>query len=219
MFGSTVVAADLHVATAYRRSHGLNAITLDGDRADRKGSLTGGYHDLRRSRLEGIKAERAWRAKHEADAGRLTEVKRAIARVDQELTRTLGQAQVLEGRRKHARARRENALAELGEAQAEEDRLRGALERLEKDRLEAEGERATLAVKADALRDEMQTDMERALSDDEERTLRDLAKEVERLQAELAEKTKQRSEVRSRLFPCPPSNTATDISRSRPSAL
>lgn len=196
VFGSTIVADDLHVATAYRRSHGLNVITLEGDRADRKGSLTGGYHDLRRSRLEGIKTERTWRTKHEADAARLAEVRRSISRVDQELTRTIGQVQVLDARRKQARLRRETLLAELAEAQAEEDRLKGALERLEKDKEEAEGEVATLRVKIDAVQAEMATGMESALSDEEERLLRDLAAEVKRLQGQLTVKTKDRTEVR-----------------------
>lgn len=198
IFGSTIVADDLHVATAYRRSHGLNVITLEGDRADRKGSLTGGYHDLRRSRLEGIKTERTWRIKHEADAARLAEVKRSISRVDQDLTRTIGQVQVLENRRKQARSRRENLLAELAEAQAEEDRLRSALERLEKEKEDAEGEVATLRVKVEAVRAEMMTEMESALSDDEERLLQDLSSEVKRLHGQLADKTKNRNEVRPR---------------------
>jgi structural maintenance of chromosome 3 (chondroitin sulfate proteoglycan 6) len=196
VFGSTIVADDLHVATAYRRSHGLNVITLEGDRADRKGSLTGGYHDLRRSRLEAIKAERTWRTKHEADAARLVEVRRSINRVDQDLTRTIGQVQVLDARRKQARSRRENLLAEIAESQAEVDRLKGALERLEKDKEEAEGEVVTLQVKIGAVRAEMATEMASALNDEEQRLLGELAGEVKRLQNQLADKTSHRTEVR-----------------------
>ncbi|KAI0030417.1 hypothetical protein K488DRAFT_30253, partial [Vararia minispora EC-137] len=45
VFGKTCVCRDLTVAAAYVKSHGINTITLDGDKVDRKGALTGGYHD------------------------------------------------------------------------------------------------------------------------------------------------------------------------------
>ena len=41
VFGKTCVCRDLYIAAAYVRSHNLNTITLDGDKVDRKGSLTG----------------------------------------------------------------------------------------------------------------------------------------------------------------------------------
>jgi structural maintenance of chromosome 3 (chondroitin sulfate proteoglycan 6) len=47
VFGKTAVCENLQVAAAYVRSHGINTITLEGDKVDRKGALTGGYHDFR----------------------------------------------------------------------------------------------------------------------------------------------------------------------------
>ena len=55
VFGKTCVCRDLTIAAAYVKSHGINTITLDGDKVDRKGALTGGYHDVRRSRIEAIR--------------------------------------------------------------------------------------------------------------------------------------------------------------------
>ncbi|KAH9913356.1 hypothetical protein B0H21DRAFT_896218 [Amylocystis lapponica] len=73
VFGKTCVCRDLTIAAAYVKSHGINTITLDGDRVDRKGSLTGGYHDVRRSRIEAIKSVISWKAKHKTDSERLQE--------------------------------------------------------------------------------------------------------------------------------------------------
>src|ERR1700753_3557350 len=56
VFGRTCVCRDLTLAAAYVKSHGINTITLDGDKVDHKGSLSGGYHDIRRSRLDAIRA-------------------------------------------------------------------------------------------------------------------------------------------------------------------
>ena len=52
IFGKVLVCRSLEVATALARSTHLDCITLDGDQVSHKGSLTGGYFDSRRSRLE-----------------------------------------------------------------------------------------------------------------------------------------------------------------------
>lgn len=52
IFGKTLICRSLEVATSLARSSHLDCITLDGDQVSHKGSLTGGYFDTRRSRLE-----------------------------------------------------------------------------------------------------------------------------------------------------------------------
>lgn len=52
IFGKTLICRSLEVATSLARSSNLDCITLDGDQVSHKGSLTGGYFDSRRSRLE-----------------------------------------------------------------------------------------------------------------------------------------------------------------------
>ncbi|KAI7511432.1 RecF/RecN/SMC protein, partial [Hortaea werneckii] len=65
VFGKTIVCPNLQVASQYARSHGVTAITPDGDRSDKKGALTGGYHDSRKSRTDGLK--RLVKAREEYD--------------------------------------------------------------------------------------------------------------------------------------------------------
>jgi len=52
IFGKVLICRSLEVATMLARSTNLDCITLDGDQVSHKGSLTGGYFDSRRSRLE-----------------------------------------------------------------------------------------------------------------------------------------------------------------------
>ena len=52
IFGKVLICRSLEVATLLARSTNLDCITLDGDQVSHKGSLTGGYFDSRRSRLE-----------------------------------------------------------------------------------------------------------------------------------------------------------------------
>lgn len=52
LFGKTLICRNLDVATKLARSTGLDCVTLDGDQVSSKGSLTGGYFNTSRSRLE-----------------------------------------------------------------------------------------------------------------------------------------------------------------------
>ncbi|KAG9089993.1 Structural maintenance of chromosomes protein 3, partial [Ceratobasidium sp. UAMH 11750] len=104
VFGKTAVCENLQVAAAYVRSHGLNTITIDGDKVDRKGALTGGYHDVRRSRIETIRAVKQWSEKYEADSKILAEIKAQDAQLEQEITKLTGEVQVLSGKRAQAQA-------------------------------------------------------------------------------------------------------------------
>lgn len=59
MFGKTAIYKDLAIAAGYSRSHGLNTITLEGDKVERKGAMAGGWHDVRRSRYEAANSLRS----------------------------------------------------------------------------------------------------------------------------------------------------------------
>ncbi|XP_074642175.1 structural maintenance of chromosomes protein 3-like [Tubulanus polymorphus] len=52
VFSKTLICRNMEVATAIARSQNLDCITLDGDQVSRRGALTGGYYDSRKSRLE-----------------------------------------------------------------------------------------------------------------------------------------------------------------------
>lgn len=52
IFGKNLICRNLEVATSYARSTGLDCVTLEGDSVSSKGSLTGGYFNVTRSRLE-----------------------------------------------------------------------------------------------------------------------------------------------------------------------
>ncbi|KAI5323330.1 PREDICTED: structural maintenance [Prunus dulcis] len=52
VFARTVVCRDLDVATKVARTDGLDCITLEGDQVSKKGGMTGGFYDHRRSKLK-----------------------------------------------------------------------------------------------------------------------------------------------------------------------
>ncbi|XP_034942482.1 structural maintenance of chromosomes protein 3 [Chelonus insularis] len=52
IFGKTLICRSLEVATNLARESGLDCVTLEGDQVSSKGSLTGGYFNTLKSRLE-----------------------------------------------------------------------------------------------------------------------------------------------------------------------
>jgi structural maintenance of chromosome 3 (chondroitin sulfate proteoglycan 6) len=52
IFGKTLICRNLEVATQLARTTQLDCVTLEGDQVSSKGSLTGGYFNTSRSRLE-----------------------------------------------------------------------------------------------------------------------------------------------------------------------
>ncbi|KAK6462230.1 RecF/RecN/SMC [Scheffersomyces coipomensis] len=57
VFSKAIVVADLSTGSELARNFRLSAITLDGDRVDNRGALTGGYRDYKRSRLDALKIQ------------------------------------------------------------------------------------------------------------------------------------------------------------------
>ena len=96
VFGKTIVCPTLAVASQYARSHGCNAITPDGDTSNKKGAMTGGYIDPRKSRLEAVRTVNKWRDEYESLRDRALEIRKEVERKDQEITAAMSELQKLD---------------------------------------------------------------------------------------------------------------------------
>ena len=195
VFGKTCVCRDLTVAAAYVKSHGINTITLDGDKVDRKGALTGGYHDVRRSRLEAVKNVATWRSRIAADETRSREVKAATLKLDQEIARVSGRIQILSNQQRVAREARESIGAETAALQKEKERVEGRITKIEEDVQELSGELRTLSTRIEAYRVELSSPMVQELSVEERDCIDELSRDIEAQQKLLVEMGKTKTEV------------------------
>lgn len=93
VFGKTIVCLNLETGAQYSHNYGLNAITLSGDKVDTKGVLTGGFHDTRKSRLTAMAQLQQVREAYETRQNAFNELKKEIARKDQEITAALNEVQ------------------------------------------------------------------------------------------------------------------------------
>ncbi|KAF4548310.1 Chromosome segregation protein sudA-like protein [Elsinoe fawcettii] len=198
VFGKTIVCPNLQIAAQYARSHGVGAITPDGDRADKKGALTGGYHDQRRSRLEGVRNVVKWRDEYEGMRDKLDSIKSDCDKLDQQITRAISNLQKAEQRRQQAENGYGPLLVEVraktNQLQTARDELQAAEER--KKSIEAEVQREGCA-SAD-FEAELASEFKKALTDAEERELADTTRTVQEMRRNLAGLSSQRSDLEVR---------------------
>ena len=202
VFSRAIMCPDLTIGGQYSRSHNLTAITLTGDKVDRKGAMTGGYHDTRRSRLESIKNLKIWQVKADSDGVRQKEIKREMNQLDQEITRLLGEEQVIERRLQQARESRDPLQNESTTLSKEIDQAKNRLERLTLQKTEMESEIAGLRLQIEGFQEEMKTPMRDSLNDQEVENLNQLALEIQAKKKELTILTKDKAGVRFLLFTC-----------------
>ena len=168
---------------------------MDGDRIDRKGSLTGGYHDIRRSRIDAIKAVALWKGKLDAETARHAEVKTSILRLEQEISVNLGRIQVMESERKSQLDDRLALSTRASWVAKEHEQARHRVERIERGLAEAQREEQSVQSRIEAMQGEMGTAFSQNLTAVEIRTIRDLNAQLTRQQEEYKNVAQERSQV------------------------
>src|SRR5690625_4658806 len=93
IFGKTLICRSLEVATSLARTSHLDCITLDGDQVSHKGSLTGGYFDTRRSRLELHKSHSTLMKDINEQQAKLDALHKKLNDVEQQINQIVGEMQ------------------------------------------------------------------------------------------------------------------------------
>ncbi|KAJ5369747.1 Chromosome segregation protein sudA [Penicillium cataractarum] len=198
VFGKTIICPNLQVAAQYARSHGVNAITPEGDRSDKRGALTGGYHDARQSRLDAVKNVGKWRDEYESKRNRGTEIRKELEKLDQLITKAVGELQKLE-QQKHQVQNSSGPLRQ--ELRSKRDLLQKKTDSLDAKRRalrNVESNLAALNDQVNAFQGEMSSPFQKALTNDEEAHLETLSGTVQELRRKYQELSSQRSELEAR---------------------
>jgi structural maintenance of chromosome 3 (chondroitin sulfate proteoglycan 6) len=198
VFGQTVICPSLTVAGQYARSHGVNGVTLDGDRSDKKGAFTGGSHDNRSSRLQAVRNVTKWRDECDAYKARSIEIKRTLERKDQEITQAVGGLQKIEQKR----IQQENSYGplrqELRSKESSLDNKRDTLDKKRRAKSNIEANFKALTDQQNAHEAEATSEFKKALTKDEETQLENLSSTAQDLRRQLSQLTSGRSELESR---------------------
>ncbi|KAJ5662799.1 RecF/RecN/SMC [Penicillium macrosclerotiorum] len=198
VFGKTIICPNLQVASQYARSHGVNAITPEGDRSDKRGALTGGYHDSRQSRLDAVKNVGKWRDEYETKRNRGTEIRKELEKLDQLITKAVGELQKLEQQRHQV----QNSSGPLRqELRSKRDQLQNKTDSLDAKRRalrNVESNLAALNDQVNAFQTELSSPFQKALTNEEEASLETLSGTVQELRRQYQDLSTKRSELEGR---------------------
>ena len=198
VFGKTIVCPNLQVASQYARSHGLNAITPEGDRSDKSGALTGGWHDVRRSRIDGMRRETKAREECEGNAARKHEIQAELDAIGQQVTKAMSELQKIEQRRMQLEGGYGPLREEMRRQQENLNFRRDELERKQKQRDTLEGLVRDMGEQLSGYQTELAGDFKKALSNEEERQLENLNSQLPELRKQHSELSNARSDLESR---------------------
>lgn len=198
VFGKTVVTNNLQTGGQYARSHNVDAITSDGDIINKRGVISGGYIDTRKSRLEAVAAVNQWREKHDEILSKVEAIRKNIDQKDQEITRALGELQKRESQLRRADGGLEPLKVDLRNKQNQLERAREHLDRAISRRDTVDKNMQEFGASLESLEQELASDFKKALTSHEEQQLEQLGEQVQQLQKEWNEAAKARREVGTR---------------------
>lgn len=198
VFGKTVVCPNLTIAAQYARSHQCNAITPDGDTANRKGAMTGGYIDPRKSRLQAVRTLSKWRDEYEALWNRVEEIRRESEVKDNEINRALGELNKLEQQVKRMDDSYDPLRRELRTSNLQLEKLRDSLAANVRQQEVVDQMIRDHGDTLSALEADLATQFKKALTSEEERQLESLNTHIQDLQKEWNDLSKSRRELEGR---------------------
>jgi structural maintenance of chromosome 3 (chondroitin sulfate proteoglycan 6) len=198
VFGKAIIAQNLSVAAQYARTHGLTAVTPEGDRSDKKGALTGGYHDIRSSRLKATKAVMAARERFDSIRAESIENKKKVEVIDQTITNAMSKVQVLEQRKNQAQANQKLLRQEIRNKMDMLQRKRDDLEAKKKQETTIAANVKVLTDQQNAYQAELNSDFKKDLTTAEETQLEQLTTKIQKLRTEFNDLSASRAETETR---------------------
>lgn len=198
IFGKTIICPDLTIAAGYARTHGVNALTPDGDKADKKGVLFGGWADPTKSRLDAVHAVQQLRDVVEQHRARSKEITRELEKVEQLITASLSDLRKIE----HEKDQVENSYGPLRQQlrakQAEMQHKQDELEDKRRTASLVEGNINELGARQSDLENELGSEFKKTLSNNEEQMLATLTSTVQDVRRQLAKIAADRLGLESR---------------------
>ncbi|KAI8055720.1 SMCs flexible hinge [Syncephalis plumigaleata] len=195
VFGRAIICPNLEVASQYAKEHQLTAVTLEGDRVERKGALTGGYHDHRKSRLEAAKRTSQLREQLREQETRQQQVKQSLSQLEHALTEKLSRLQQLDIRRRQITEQQETLSMEMLTIQRKEMEIKEQGKRQEQLVQDTRKGVKILEAQLSAYQSELSLPFSCTLTDEESQQLKQLGQMIVELRLQLTTLTAQRHQV------------------------
>ncbi|CAH9100174.1 unnamed protein product [Cuscuta epithymum] len=198
VFARTVICRDLDVATRVARTDGLDCITLEGDQVSKKGGMTGGFYDYRRSRLRFMSIIKLRTISIREKENELVDVRKMLEEMDQKINELVAEQQKNDAKLAHDKSELEQFRQDIANAERQKSSIAKAVEKKEKllanvltqiDQL-----RSSIAMK----HEEMGTELVDHLTPEEREALSRLNPEITNLKEMLIASKAKRMETETR---------------------
>ncbi|XP_028806112.1 structural maintenance of chromosomes protein 3 [Neltuma alba] len=198
VFARTVICKNIDVASRVARTDGLDCITLEGDQVSKKGSMTGGFYDHRRSKLKFMNI-----IKQNADSIRMKEeelekVRLELHEIDQKITTLVDAQQKFDVERGHGKSKLDQLKQDIANANKQKQLISKALENKEKSLADVQNQIDQLRASMGMKRAEMGTELIDHLTPEEKKLLSDLNPEIKELKEKLVACKTDRVETEAR---------------------
>ncbi|SCU89109.1 LAFA_0E16204g1_1 [Lachancea sp. 'fantastica'] len=182
IYGRTLVVRDLAATTKLARDYNLDAVTLDGDRANNKGLITGGYRDYRnKMKIDALKDIKTVKLQLAETSKGLQNVKEHIASADVEIDQLNSALKNQSVKKEAILTNIELMKVKLNQRSAE---VAFKKELLDNVVVKIDNSKASIELAEDKLtrfRQDLQKPFEKNLSPEEEETLQSLARQMKSL--------------------------------------
>mmetsp|Transcript_7907 Transcript_7907/g.33278 ORF Transcript_7907/g.33278 Transcript_7907/m.33278 type:complete len:1220 (+) Transcript_7907:138-3797(+) len=195
VFGRTLLCSSMDVASSFARTYGVNCVTQFGDQVNRQGALTGGFYDVRHSRMQCMKQILHWRAQLEQLSAKAAKAKVACAKADAAVAALLDEIQVAETELRQLRSSLDEDNYRARAAAREVRELEKVLEQRERSAAEQRITLQRLETTKRSLEEEIGTEMHSQLGDAEKAELEALNGQVSGLQEEYIAASRERAEA------------------------
>ncbi|CAL5432465.1 unnamed protein product [Camellia sinensis] len=191
VFARTVICRDLDVATRVARTDGLDCITLEGDQVNKKGGMTGGFYDYRRSKLKFMNVIRQ-------NAKSINMKEDELEKIDQKITELVAEQQKNDAKLAHDKSELGQLKQDITNANKQKESISKALEKKEKLLANVRTQIAQLKANISMKQDEMGTDLVDHLTPEEKDLLSRLNPEITELKETLIACRTNRIETETR---------------------
>mmetsp|Transcript_93168 Transcript_93168/g.199841 ORF Transcript_93168/g.199841 Transcript_93168/m.199841 type:complete len:1199 (-) Transcript_93168:99-3695(-) len=186
VFGRTVICSTLELCDEVSKRHGLDAITLDGDKVSSRGPMTGGYQDP--SRFVRV----TFQQKARLAGRRIQQLSPELEEAERKAQEMAAQLESLHSERRRyqdSRSQKRTELAQTAETAQEAEgqvlRYTEAVRRHRERRDEVQNYLAECEAAIEAMEAEKMTDKLSDLSNEEEARLRQLSQELREIEAQV----------------------------------
>lgn len=195
VFGRTLLCSSMDVASSFARTYGVNCVTQFGDQVNRQGALTGGFYDVRHSRMQCMKQIKHWRAQLALLSSKAAKAKASCKKADGEVDTVLAKIQEAETKLRQLRNSLDDDNYRVRSAGRELRELEKVLEQRVRSAAEQKMTLQKLETTKQALEEEIGTEMHSQLAGAEKAELEELNGKVSGLQEEYIAASRERAEA------------------------